>query len=145
MLPTALLCSNWTWPHNTMFSLVTCRMSHRERNQSPRSDQMQRVWLQDHVQEENKEMYPFDFVCMKTTCENIKNDQLTCLFQMWVFLLKSVQIFWFWLIFYELVATFAVDFLDSLISVVVFDARWRRGEEQFWLCLLFVVWDHVNK
>lgn len=51
-------------------------MSHRERNQSPRSDQMQRVWLQDHVQEENKEMYPFDFVCMKTICENIKNDQL---------------------------------------------------------------------
>lgn len=84
--------------------MSTCRVSHWEWNQGPWSDPMQRVWLQNHVQEEDKETYPWPQQALQA---------LFC-FQ----------------------GLFLSSFLDSWLSVVVFDARW--GEERLFSVFIFI-------
>lgn len=93
---------------------------------------MQRVWLQNHVQEENEEMYPFFSLCVWLY-------ESTQLFMFTVFILLRLNEF----------DVLSVHFLDSLIPVVVFDARWRGKLQIFVFCcfliIIFVAFDHVNK
>lgn len=51
-------CQPFIFPLRISLSFCLCRVSHWKWNKSSRSNPMQRVWLQDSVQEENKEMYP---------------------------------------------------------------------------------------